>query len=74
MLELDTRQIRMGQRAADKAEALRLLGAALVADGLAAPGYAEGLKAREAQGSTYLGPLPPAHPAPAPRRGGTIRT
>ncbi|MBF3263170.1 PTS transporter subunit EIIA, partial [Pseudomonas aeruginosa] len=28
---------------------------ALVADGLAAPGYAEGLKAREAQGSTYLG-------------------
>ena len=30
MLELDTRQIRMGQRAADKAEALRLLGAALV--------------------------------------------
>ncbi len=55
MLELDTRQIRMGQRAADKAEALRLLGAALVADGLAAPGYAEGLKAREAQGSTYLG-------------------
>lgn len=27
MLELDTRQIRMGQRAADKAEALRLLGA-----------------------------------------------
>ncbi|WP_432214268.1 hypothetical protein, partial [Pseudomonas aeruginosa] len=25
MLELDTRQIRMGQRAADKAEALRLL-------------------------------------------------
>lgn len=53
MLELDTRQIRMGQRAADKAEALRLLGAALVADGLAAPGYAEGLKAREAQGSTY---------------------
>ncbi|MEN1466786.1 PTS sugar transporter subunit IIA, partial [Pseudomonas aeruginosa] len=55
MLELDTRQIRMGQRAANKAEALRLLGAALVADGLAAPGYAEGLKAREAQGSTYLG-------------------
>ncbi|MBN0038505.1 PTS sugar transporter subunit IIA, partial [Pseudomonas aeruginosa] len=55
MLELDTLQIRMGQRAADKAEALRLLGAALVADGLAAPGYAKGLKAREAQGSTYLG-------------------
>ncbi|HBP5361451.1 MULTISPECIES: phosphoenolpyruvate--protein phosphotransferase [Pseudomonas aeruginosa group] len=55
MLELDTRQIRMRQRAADKAEALRLLGEALVADGLAAPGYAEGLKAREAQGSTYLG-------------------
>ncbi len=71
MLELDTRQIRMGQRAADKAEALRLLGAALVADGLAAPGYAEGLKAREAQGSTYLGQgIAIPHGTPDARRAG----
>ncbi len=40
MLEFNAQQIRMGQRAADKAEALRLLGAALVADGLVAEGYA----------------------------------
>ena len=87
MLELDTRQIRMGQRAADKAEALHLLGAALVADGLAAPGYAEGLKAREAQGSTSaraspypMGPRIPASglqhrcaPAAIPRGSGLGR-
>ena len=55
MLELAKEQIAMGQVAADKAEALRLLADRLVADGLVAEGYLEGLQAREAQGSTFLG-------------------
>ncbi|WP_146766034.1 PTS sugar transporter subunit IIA, partial [Pseudomonas luteola] len=52
MFELDAQHIRMGQQAADKDSALALLGEALVADGLVAPGYIDGLRAREAQGST----------------------
>ncbi|MDF3937087.1 phosphoenolpyruvate--protein phosphotransferase [Pseudomonas citronellolis] len=55
MLELTAQQIRMQQRAADKPAALELLCAALEADGLVGPGYLAGLRAREAQGSTYLG-------------------
>jgi phosphocarrier protein FPr len=55
MLELAKEQIAMGQVVADKAEALRLLADRLVADGLVAEGYLEGLQAREAQGSTFLG-------------------
>jgi phosphocarrier protein FPr len=55
MFELDAQHIRMGQHATDKDSALVMLGEALVADGLVAPGYVEGLRAREAQGSTYLG-------------------
>lgn len=55
MLELAVEQIAMGQRAADKDEALALLADRLVADGLVAAGYLEGLHAREAQGSTFLG-------------------
>jgi phosphocarrier protein FPr len=55
MLELDTRQVRMGQRAADKDAALALMGGFLVEDGLVGEGYLAGLRAREAQGSTYLG-------------------
>ena len=45
MLELDPRQIRMDQRAADKSEALALLGAMLEEDGLVASGYLAGLPA-----------------------------
>ncbi|WP_323601554.1 phosphoenolpyruvate--protein phosphotransferase [Pseudomonas putida] len=55
MLELANEQIAMGQKAADKDEALRLLADRLVADGLVAEGYLQGLQAREAQGSTFLG-------------------
>lgn len=55
MLELAKEQIAMGQVVADKAEALRLLADRLVADGLVAEGYLDGLQAREAQGSTFLG-------------------
>jgi len=55
MLELVKEQIAMGQKAADKSAALRLLAEQLVADGLVAEGYLDGLQAREAQGSTFLG-------------------
>ncbi|WP_460416870.1 phosphoenolpyruvate--protein phosphotransferase [Pseudomonas sp. microsymbiont 2] len=55
MLELAVEQIAMGQRAADKGQALALLADRLVADGLVAEGYLAGLQAREAQGSTFLG-------------------
>ena len=55
MLELAKEQIAMGQAAADKAQALRKLADRLIADGLVAEGYLQGLQAREAQGSTFLG-------------------
>jgi len=55
MLELNAQHIHMHQTAADKPAALALLGEVLVADGLVAPGYLDGLRAREAQGSTFLG-------------------
>ncbi|RAU49637.1 MULTISPECIES: phosphoenolpyruvate--protein phosphotransferase [unclassified Pseudomonas] len=55
MLELTVEQISMGQSAADKPAALQLLADLLVADGLVAPGYLNGLQAREQQGSTFLG-------------------
>ncbi|HCS06097.1 MAG TPA: phosphoenolpyruvate--protein phosphotransferase, partial [Pseudomonas sp.] len=55
MLELTIEQISMGQTAVDKSAALQLLAEKLVADGLVAEGYLDGLRAREAQGSTFLG-------------------
>ena len=55
MLELTIEQISMGQTAVDKSAALQLLADKLVADGLVAEGYLQGLQAREAQGSTFLG-------------------
>ncbi|WP_249671643.1 phosphoenolpyruvate--protein phosphotransferase [Pseudomonas abieticivorans] len=55
MLELTIEQISMGQTAVDKPAALQLLADKLVADGLVAEGYLNGLQAREAQGSTFLG-------------------
>ena len=55
MLELTIEQISMGQTAVDKSAALQLLADKLVADGLVAEGYLDGLRAREAQGSTFLG-------------------
>ena len=65
MLELAKEQIAMGQTAADKAEALRLLADRLVADGLVAQGYLQGLQDREGQGSTSLAR---ASPFPMARR------
>lgn len=55
MLELTIEQISMGQTAVDKSAALHLLADKLVAAGLVAEGYLNGLQAREAQGSTFLG-------------------
>jgi multiphosphoryl transfer protein len=55
MLELTVEQISMAQSAVDKPAALQLLADLLVADQLVAPGYLQGLQAREAQGSTFLG-------------------
>ena len=55
MLSLSTEHIRMHQQAADKEEALQLFADILAADGLAMPEYLNGLQAREAQTSTYLG-------------------
>ena len=55
MLELDASQIQMGCHAADKAQALAMLSEALVEGGLATAAYLQGLQAREAQGSTFLG-------------------
>ena len=50
MLELTASQIRMGQRAPDKAAALAMLADWLAADGLVEPGYLAGMQAREGQG------------------------
>jgi phosphocarrier protein FPr len=55
MLELTIEQISMAQQAVDKSAALQLLADLLVADGLVAAGYLQGLQAREQQGSTFLG-------------------
>ncbi|MDD1968981.1 phosphoenolpyruvate--protein phosphotransferase [Pseudomonas putida] len=55
MLELTVEQISMTQTAVDKPAALQLLADLLVADQLVAPGYLQGLQAREQQGSTFLG-------------------
>ena len=65
MLTLSTEHIRMRQQAANKEEALQILADILVADGLTIPEYLNGLKAREAQTSTYLGQgiaISPARP------------
>ena len=55
MLELHPSQIQMGRQAVDKQQALAQLADNLVADGLVAAGYLDGMQARERQGSTYLG-------------------
>jgi phosphocarrier protein FPr len=55
MLTLTHDDVLLGCHAADWREALSQAGQALVAAGRAEPGYAEGLFAREAQSSTWLG-------------------
>ncbi len=47
--------VRMGARAADKADAIRRCGELLVQAGYVAPSYVDGMLAREQVMSTYLG-------------------
>ncbi|MBK4714147.1 MULTISPECIES: fused PTS fructose transporter subunit IIA/HPr protein [Tenebrionibacter/Tenebrionicola group] len=55
MFQLTVKAIHPGAQAADKDAAIRLVADALVQAGNAAPGYVEGMLAREAQTSTFLG-------------------
>lgn len=47
--------VRLGERAADRTEAIRLAGAALVDSGAVEPAYVESMLAREESISTYVG-------------------
>lgn len=55
MLTLAPEQILLGQKAANKGEAIALLAGRLEAAGLVESGYLAGMQAREAQHATYLG-------------------
>ncbi|WP_026958761.1 fused PTS fructose transporter subunit IIA/HPr protein [Aliagarivorans taiwanensis] len=55
MLDLQEHNIQLGQQASDKQQAIRQLAASLQQSGNVAAGYVEGMLAREAQTSTYLG-------------------
>ncbi|MFP3365951.1 PTS sugar transporter subunit IIA, partial [Pseudoalteromonas sp. SIMBA_148] len=55
MLSLDREDILLAAHASDWRDALQQAADALVAGGRATPDYREGLLAREAQSSTYLG-------------------
>ncbi|WP_229072355.1 PTS sugar transporter subunit IIA [Actinoplanes sp. DH11] len=52
---LDRRAVRLDETAADKEEAIRLCGAALVEIGAAEAGYVDTMVAREKSVSTYVG-------------------
>ena len=52
---LDRRAIRLGEKAADRDEAIRRCGEALVEIGAAQPGYVDTMLAREQSISTYVG-------------------
>lgn len=55
MFQLSVKDIHPGERAANKDAAIRLIAEALTQSGNVAPGYVEGMLAREKQTSTYLG-------------------
>ncbi|ODP97131.1 bifunctional PTS fructose transporter subunit IIA/HPr protein [Salinivibrio sp. SS3] len=55
MLALNAHDIHMQQHAASKHEAIKAMAAALTQKGLVEAGYQDGMLAREAQTSTYLG-------------------
>ena len=55
MLTLNESNIYLGQSAADKTAAIRLVGQKLVANGFTSEAYTAGLLAREQISSTYLG-------------------
>ncbi|GLW34448.1 PTS sugar transporter subunit IIA [Actinoplanes regularis] len=52
---LDRRAIRLAEPAADRDDAIRRTGAALVGIGAAAPGYVDNMLVREQSISTYIG-------------------
>src|SRR5438874_7671964 len=55
MIELTSANIRLGQRATTKEEAIRAAGRVLVEVGNIAPGYVRSMLGREQQANTYLG-------------------
>ncbi|PWC31780.1 phosphoenolpyruvate--protein phosphotransferase [Azospirillum sp. TSO22-1] len=55
MLQVTESQVRLGLSAADKTEAIRTAGRAMVDAGLIEPGYIDSMLGREAITSTYLG-------------------
>ena len=55
MLALEARNIRVGGQAADKADAIRQVGAILVETGHIEPGYVDSMLARERVANTFLG-------------------
>ena len=55
MIDLPQTLIRLGAQAGSKADAIAQVAALLTAAGRVAPGYVEGMLAREQQANTYLG-------------------
>ena len=55
MLQLSERDVRLGRRAADKTEAIRMAGQAMVDSGLIDPAYIDSMLGRERVAGTYLG-------------------
>ncbi len=55
MIQLTTKNVRLGARAANKNEAIRAAGQVLVDAGCIEPGYIESMIGREGQANTYLG-------------------
>jgi phosphocarrier protein FPr len=55
MLQVSETQVRLGLSAADKTEAIRIAGRAMVDSGLIEPGYIDSMLGREAIAGTYLG-------------------
>ncbi|RKG92445.1 phosphoenolpyruvate--protein phosphotransferase [Corallococcus terminator] len=55
MLTLTPSQVRLGRSAANKAEAIRMVGQVMVESGFIAPGYIDSMLKREQVSATYLG-------------------
>jgi phosphocarrier protein FPr len=55
MLELGPENIRLGSAAADREEAIALVGRAMVESGFIEPAYVDAMRGRERLGSTFLG-------------------
>src|SRR5512134_2302120 len=55
MINLSAHHVRVGGKAADKSEAIRLAAGLLIEQGNIQPGYADSMLAREKVANTYLG-------------------